>query len=732
MMFILAVVLMASWGVYAQVALNYDTTIPVYLEGSRMADPWAGGLNAAQYGRIDLNGDGKEDLVIFDRSASLLSTFIYAEGKYKFDPDYRIYLPDDLQGWILFRDYDCDGMKDIFTHSTSGMRVFRNTGNPSSVPQWELVADPVLTKGASGTINLQVNITDVPGIEDLDGDGDLDILVYNYAIGGFIRHHKNLSFENYGSCDKLEYELVSRNWGYFEECICHIYAFEVYGESCEELLPARIMHPGGKSLLLIDMDNDGDKDFLGGHEQCDEFYFLENEGTPEEAIMRSFSEDFPDSEHPVNFPIFPAGFWDDFDDDGIHDLLVSPNTEYNLEKAIDYRHSSWFYKNIGSNDLPQFNFVTPAFLQADMIDLGENTRPVIVDEDGDGDLDLLVGSNGFPVEGTYYGHMSLFENTGSPTDPEFHLKDQDYLEFSQSKQFDVMPMIADLNHDGTPDLVMVSVRPDGGTVETRWYRNMGEPGSGLSFDTNYDLLELDLNDKDTPYFTDVNEDGMVDLLIGRSTGRLEYHVNQGSDQIPFFVLEDPAFLGIDDSYIEFKRNLVPFVTDIDLNGQQDLLTTDYTGVMTAYLNYKTDPIKMSRIVFNDLLEESDTSSLGTHTWLTGGLISGLENPVIIAGDTRGGLMLFRNIADNSHEEPSEIMLSVFPNPLISSDILTARSTGNGELLIFNNLGQQVESPIEMKAYRNHYLDIGYMPQGMYIFKIIDREGRSDEQLFIRY
>jgi len=38
---------------------------------------------------------------------------------------------------------------------------------------------PILTIGFSGNINLQVNGTDIPAIDDIDGDGDLDLFVAN-------------------------------------------------------------------------------------------------------------------------------------------------------------------------------------------------------------------------------------------------------------------------------------------------------------------------------------------------------------------------------------------------------------------------------------------------------------------------------------------------------------------------------------------------------------------------
>jgi hypothetical protein len=721
-----------SYEASSQVTLTYDNSIPVSINEYQLPDPWAGGINAAQYGRLDLDGDGMEDLVIYDRSSNLVNTFIQTEGEFMYNPEYRIYLPPDLEGWMLFKDFNCDGKRDLFTNSSGGMKVFQNISTDGSPPEWELIADPVLTMGSSGMINLQVNITDVPSIEDVDGDGDLDVLVYNFAIGGFIRYHKNMSVERSGECGLLDFEFVSRNWGYFEECDCHVYAFEEFGETCGALAKARVMHPGGKSLLLIDMDNDGDKDFLGGHEQCDEFYFLENKGTATEARMNEFSEDFPSPENPANFPIFPAGFFDDFDNDGIYDLMVSPNTEYNPDKTINYGKSSWFYKNNGTNELPQFDFVTGTFQQSEMIDLGENSKPVLVDEDGDGDLDLLVGSNGHASGEKFYGYLSLLRNIGSNTNPEYSLVDRDYHNLSEIKNYDMMPLIADLNHDGLSDLIVVSTRPDTKIIETRWYKNTSGNGSGLNINNSFEILEIELKNNDTPYFTDVNNDGLIDMLLGKSTGRLEYYMNKGTDADPFFILEDPAFLDIDDSFIEFRKNLVPFVMDINLDGLEDLLTTDYTGELTVYLDYKYEPEKLRNIIYNDLKDETDTSVFGYHTWMTGGLISGLENQMLIFGNPQGGLSVYKNIADNTIEETDDVVLRIYPNPLINSNTLKTRSNISGDLLIFNNLGQVIEGPIEVKANRTINLDIGYMPQGMYIFKVIAQNGRSDEQRFVRY
>ena len=55
--------------------------------------PWAGGLNAAHYNTMDLNHDGKDDLVLFDRTADKVITFLQQNNQYQYAPDYESFFP---------------------------------------------------------------------------------------------------------------------------------------------------------------------------------------------------------------------------------------------------------------------------------------------------------------------------------------------------------------------------------------------------------------------------------------------------------------------------------------------------------------------------------------------------------------------------------------------------------------------------------------------------------------
>ena len=115
--------------------------IQVKTKENALAYSWAGGLNACQFGRIDLDGDGQKDLLVFDRHGNRLLTFLNrgatGEINYVFAPEYAKRFPQ-LTDWAIFADYDGDGREDIFTYSKgwAGMKVFRNVSEDRLILSW--------------------------------------------------------------------------------------------------------------------------------------------------------------------------------------------------------------------------------------------------------------------------------------------------------------------------------------------------------------------------------------------------------------------------------------------------------------------------------------------------------------------------------------------------------------------------------------------------------------------
>jgi hypothetical protein len=344
-----------------------DESIPVAdADNAQLKMPWGGGLNAAQYNTLDLNLDGKDDLVMFDRMANKVITFINQDDHYIHAPHYEALFPSQIYGFMLLRDFNCDGKKDLFTSTSLGIKVYMNTtvsGSNLSWQQFLFYAGPgstkkstvLLTEGLSGLINLQLHFDDLPSITDIDGDGDLDIINMRYATTGNIEYNKNLSKENHGTCDSLEFKLETQTWGNVKECECGEFAFN--GVACPE--GGRTEHSAGKSLLVFDVDGDANVDLLLSEATCTKMYLLNNEGTSESPVFNT-SSDFPEMNE-INFLIFPAVFYEDVDFDGVKDLLSSPNISSKTYFYTDLKHSNWFYKNTGTTASPNFTFIKTDF-----------------------------------------------------------------------------------------------------------------------------------------------------------------------------------------------------------------------------------------------------------------------------------------------------------------------------------------------------------------------------------
>jgi hypothetical protein len=184
-----------------------DTAVTVSSKGVKLLNPWAGGLNASQFLKMHLNDDALEDLVVFDRTNSKITTFIAAANPldaskraFLHAPYYELLFPK-IDNWMILADYNGDGLKDLFASTSLGITVYKQI-KTGSTWSWKLVKEAVNTQGFSGDLNLQVSGTDIPGITDIDGDGDLDILTFDFS-GTFIELHQNLSMEKYGVPDSL-------------------------------------------------------------------------------------------------------------------------------------------------------------------------------------------------------------------------------------------------------------------------------------------------------------------------------------------------------------------------------------------------------------------------------------------------------------------------------------------------------------------------------------------------
>ena len=704
--------------VKSQFTYVIDQSIPVKDNDITLPIPWGGGLNAAQYNTLDINGDNQTDLVLFDRTANKVITYLNQSGKYLYAPDFESLFPP-LTNWVLLRDYNCDGKKDLFTGDILGIKVYTNVTTNGEMLAWEQFlfftsagnpkSEVLLTKGFSGLINLQIQFDDLPSINDIDGDGDLDLLTMRYQGEGSVELHQNFSKELYGTCDSLSFERVTQKWGDFLECECGIFAFN--NEACPPSSGGRIKHAGGKALLTIDIDDDNDQDLLFSEAECSELFLLQNEGNSTTTIF-SNAELFP-SQDPAQFVHFPAPFYEDVDFDNVSDLIVVPNIFNKDLLEIDLKNSNWYYGNVGSQQIPSFNFQEKNFLQNQMIDVGDNAVPAFFDMNGDGDDDMIVGNNA--AAETLSGSLYFYENIGTPSEPSFQFISDDYQSIKSLLLYNIKPQFADANADGKVDLVLTATSSI--TGQTNLYYIANKSNSGVDFSGQIlNTIDFDLLYSENIHMTDIDGNGISDILIGKSNGSLEYWKNNGPKGSFNFTLTDNSYLGLGSS-VE-RQSLGIASADLNADGKDDLVLGDQFGTVGVIGSYKegaeTDII--SNVIYNSLTEQYGAQNLGGRIWPAVTNLFNSDKPSIVTGNIMGGVQVLRHDGGASlSEDPS---IEIYPVPVEQSKTLNVRIDRYATMQMISPLGQELGNQIAIAPNQTYSLGVSKFAAGLYILRFL--------------
>jgi FG-GAP-like repeat len=682
----------------AQFTYTVDQSIPVEINGKTLLNPWAGGLNAAQVNTMDLNADGTADLVIFDKTSSRISTFLAEKATYQYAPEYEILFPADVSTFVVLRDFNCDGKKDLFTFGQIGIFVYQNVTEGGKSLSWKklkffnansgLKSEVLLTTGLSlNKINLLPGTNDLPDFVDMDGDGDLDVLNMKFVSPSQAEFHKNYSMELYGRCDSLELKKETSIYGGFTECSCGKIAFN--NQTCDQIggRIEQIQHTGGKALLALDMDNDGDKDLLFSEESCPTLYYMQNSGTTENALFNGFTT-FPPGQ-PLSPNLYPAAYLEDLDFDGKADLLSSPNIYTRSGLTDNLLESLWLYKNSGTNALPNFTFVKNNFLQEDMIDVGDQSSPAFTDIDQDGDEDLFIGKY---ISKNSKSSISYYENTGSHGAPSFKFVTDDFLGLAVFNIRNIKPQFADLDRNGGLDLIFTATSPNGST--RLYYVLSSSTTSSLFGGQTLATLNVTLDTNENVTMVDIDLDKFPDLLIGTSTGSLEYWRNSGNGNT--FTLANAAYLGLGESIS--RQNITAVVGDVDNDDREDLIVGDQGGKLSIYGDFRSSgasPSPVTDLIYDSFARTYGSKNLGGKLKPVIADLFGTDKPEIVVGNTLGGLHVLKN--DNGLALAEVPVINIFPNPLSGNQPLSILSDRNATMEIYTILGIRIGSSLFVPA-----------------------------------
>ncbi len=753
-----------------------------------LAFPFTGGVNTPQFSNIDLNNDGKKDLFVFDRSTYKVLCFVNTPQGFVHAPQYEALFPP-MQSWALLRDFNGDGKEDIFTEiinnqaylpnpgtvTTSGLRILKNNGTGS--PVFTPINNQVKDTGRSGMgfpqpdpssslppRNVLINSLDIPSIEDMDGDGDVDILSFQGQdlSPQYLENYKINKHNIVYPLDSTRFIMRDLCWGGiqynpnagYNSFNMHYNRSEL--SACYYRLYEKQQKHSGTTMLFLDLDGDGVKDMIYGDVGYNNLISLKNGRN-----LHPFGHDsiisqdtlFPKNTTPFNFINFPAAYYVDMDNDSLKELLVTTNNQVGVKNT----QNVWVYDNTGTNAKPVFSYIgTDFFMFNQTLDFGSRTVPLIADVDGDGINDLLVATSGdYEKSLNVKDQLYFFKNIRTNNQPAYQLIDSNFLNLTNDTPIlEMHPTLGDLNGDGKKDLIIGN---SNGKLE--YYLNT-TTGQTVSYALQTrSLADIDVGNNSAPQVFDLNKDGKPDLLVGNKAGVIQYFENNGTVSNPSFsniptidtlggVVTRLQFVssgGYDQ--IEPSGYAVPFAVNLDgVDSTTELLVGTSSGEVRLYINVSATKTPFQRV--NNIFAPSQTATAANTRFGQRSVpfAANLDNDTkldIIIGNMGGGLNLYASIPSviDTGGGPNKALIEydanihtikLFPNPA-SNQIEFDTYNLKEEMLyvIVDVLGKTMQTGLVNHHFATQKIATETLNDGMYFLLLKGQQQKFSARFWIQ-
>jgi hypothetical protein len=535
-----------------------------------------------------------------------------------------------------FADLDGDGDLDLMAQSTlSGTWYLYYSENTGTASAPAFAAPQINPFGITGTYYAD------PAFADLDADGDFDLLVGGYEdfyyfqnIGtGSSPAFASLQINPFGLSSVYkstptfadvdgdgDMDLMSGSLGQYNN---NKYYFQNNGTPAAPAFAAVQINPFGLKVALystpvfVDLDNDGDLDFMQG-EYSGTFSYHQNtafcSGVTVYADADGDHYGNPANSNIANDCIVPTGYVTSSGDcndnnpmikpgaseilDGVDDNCNGINDDFTFVQVNPFGLSNVpeysgidFVDLDGDDDLDLMGggflyfentgtFSTPAFIPPldNPFGLTGGQLPSFADLDGDGDMDLMAQS-GF--------NLNYFENTGTSAAPAFApplTNPFGIIKLSwQNNLEEVVADFADLDADGDLDMMEGITRfynfynnNYGWYGSFLYYENVGTPDAPVFAAPLINPFGLFGISYSRPSFADVDNDGDMDLLIVDFYEDLVYFQNTGTASSPVFT--KISISGFPLTFVSYGLSFA----DLDADGDMDVMSENYS--LSYYTN----------------------------------------------------------------------------------------------------------------------------------------------------
>lgn len=696
---------------------------------------WAGGLNNPQLAMADINNDGREDLVVFEEYIGVRTFIGKPGGAFEYNPLYEGNFPE-IWGYLKLLDYNRDGVPDLVQRGGAGVGVYKGYYDNNQL-KFTYYRDLFYSRSFGSLVNVYVGPPDIPMTGDIDNDGDIDFFSYSQS-GSRIVFYRNCQVEDQLPTDSIRVCVKDICWGgtvqYFERQQQLGASCDTNGgttcKGCNNRSSGKSTH-AGNTLCMIDIDGDGDMDYLNGNVSYPDIQLLING-----KVDYSYHEDtivaqdtlWGSNGVDMFMPYMPMAFALDIDGDNDEDLLFSP-------KAIETENykSISFYENTGSKTAPNFVYRTNTFLIEDMIDMGTGAYPVLYDVDKDGKVDLLVGSDGYYEypNGNANSKIAYYKNVSTgEKDYKFKLIDDDFLGLSTKGYKGTAIAIGDIDRDSLDDLVIG--RSDGTMA---FFKNMASSNTVMpDWQLKDNLMtdfgtggHIDVGDFATPCIYDVDHDGKNDIVSGNQYGDVIFFKNVSAVPGVAGMKKMTDRLGnikIFDLYHPYSYS-APYIGKTDDTNEDYLVIGCDWGELYRYKltpNY-TDTFQMVDSSYSYIkvgqrsvpaFANLDNDSKNLHEMIIGNVLGGLsfykqDFPVSVNSIT---------ITDND--------IRIYPNPANNRINLDWQQATDEKVYVdlVSMTGQKVAQEVFEIGSRGGAINIGNIPSGMYYCIIKTAKGKT--------